>query len=333
MKNIILGIFVYINIAILPVSLSGQENKPNESYNTYIAGILIQNIFDALKNPCYRDLRDGPIYHIKSFLNLHNNGILRESIAVLAIDTNKCNAKYLMLNAVSSYLQPTELNCEDIKALIKLYKASLEINGLVQKLEMDFNKNKVTSIEDAFAQIQRISIDTLITAEKINSLNDLFSNYIKQNNTRLAEIKTKKPELMNDINKYLVNSFQIDPNEVAVERPSTVSADKLVLTSINFSKNSFKLETESYPILDDAAKTLLKNPDIKIEIQGYTDNTEKQNKILGKNRAEIVKMYLIGKGVAESRISTTGYGSIDFIADNKSAEGRAINRRIEFKVQ
>ena len=59
----------------------------------------------------------------------------------------------------------------------------------------------------------------------------------------------------------------------------------------------------------------------------------KQNKILGKNRAEIVKMYLIGKGVAESRISTTGYGSIDFIADNKSAEGRAINRRIEFKVQ
>jgi OOP family OmpA-OmpF porin len=80
---------------------------------------------------------------------------------------------------------------------------------------------------------------------------------------------------------------------------------------------------------------LLKNPDIKVEIAGYCDyvGSDAYNKKLSQRRAETVKAYLESKGVAAARLTAVGYGKTDFVADNKTAEGRAMNRRIEFKVQ
>jgi len=124
--------------------------------------------------------------------------------------------------------------------------------------------------------------------------------------------------------------------EVVVEKPSkATTSDKWVLVGVNFANNSSKLTCESYPILFDAAKTLLKNPDLKVEIQGYCDINASvdYNKKLSQRRAETVKDYLVSKGVAASRLTAVGYGKTDYVADNKSAEGRAENRRVEFKIQ
>jgi OOP family OmpA-OmpF porin len=123
--------------------------------------------------------------------------------------------------------------------------------------------------------------------------------------------------------------------EVVVERPSKASSDKWVLIGVNFDFNSSKLKGEAFPILYDAVKTLLKNPDIKVEIAGYCDyiGSDAYNKKLSERRAETVKDYLESKGVAAARLTAVGYGKTDFVADNKTAEGRAMNRRIEFKVQ
>jgi hypothetical protein len=84
----------------------------------------------------------------------------------------------------------------------------------------------------------------------------------------------------------------------------------------------------------DAAKTLLKNTNLNIEIQGYTDNigAKSYNKTLSQKRADIVKNYLISKGVSADRLKSVGYGESNPIADNKSAQGRSMNRRIEFKI-
>lgn len=122
--------------------------------------------------------------------------------------------------------------------------------------------------------------------------------------------------------------------EVVVEKPVATS-DKWVLVGVNFEFNSAKISPESYPILYDAAKTLLKNTDIRVEIQGYTDNigSESYNMNLSQRRADAVKQYLQSKGVSASRLRATGYGESNPIADNKTAEGRAMNRRIEFKIQ
>ena len=123
--------------------------------------------------------------------------------------------------------------------------------------------------------------------------------------------------------------------EVVVEKPTSAVMDKWVLIGVNFDFNSVKLTAESYPILYDAAKTLLRNPDMKVEIQGYTDNigSETYNKKLAQKRADVVKNYLTSKGVSESRLRTVSFGESNPVADNKTADGRALNRRIEFKIQ
>ena len=122
--------------------------------------------------------------------------------------------------------------------------------------------------------------------------------------------------------------------EVVVEKPTTAAMEKWILVGVNFDFNKSKLTAESYPILYDAAKTLLNNPDMKVEIQGYTDSigSEDYNKKLGQRRADVVKDYLISKGVSASRLRTVSYGESNPVADNKTADGRALNRRIEFKV-
>lgn len=122
--------------------------------------------------------------------------------------------------------------------------------------------------------------------------------------------------------------------EVVVEKP-VVTSGKWVLVGVNFDFNSAKISPESYPILYDAAKTLLSQSDVRVEIQGYTDNigSESYNMKLSQMRADAVKAYLQSKGIAASRLRAVGYGESNPVADNKTADGRAMNRRIEFKIQ
>jgi OOP family OmpA-OmpF porin len=78
----------------------------------------------------------------------------------------------------------------------------------------------------------------------------------------------------------------------------------------------------------------LKNPDVKVEIQGHTDNigSDNYNQKLSSLRAETVKNFLIAKGVAANRLTTVGFGKTKMIMDNKTEQGRGLNRRIELKI-
>jgi outer membrane protein OmpA-like peptidoglycan-associated protein len=88
-------------------------------------------------------------------------------------------------------------------------------------------------------------------------------------------------------------------------------------------------------MLYDAAKAMLKNPDMKVTIEGYTDNigSESYNQKLSEKRANTVKNYLTSKGIDSGRITVSGKGESNPVADNGTADGRAMNRRIEFKMQ
>jgi OOP family OmpA-OmpF porin len=76
------------------------------------------------------------------------------------------------------------------------------------------------------------------------------------------------------------------------------------------------------------------NPDMQVEIAGYTDSEgdDKHNLELSRRRAEAVEEYLIEKGIPENRIVAKGYGKENPIASNDTEEGRAENRRVEFVV-
>jgi outer membrane protein OmpA-like peptidoglycan-associated protein len=98
-----------------------------------------------------------------------------------------------------------------------------------------------------------------------------------------------------------------------------------------YPSGSAVLDDETKVFLDDLAGRLIAYKTVRIEIRGYTDSwgTPEGNKWVSQRRADVIKKYLVAKGVEEERIETKGYGATEFIADNKTAEGRAENRRIE----
>jgi outer membrane protein OmpA-like peptidoglycan-associated protein/tetratricopeptide (TPR) repeat protein len=108
----------------------------------------------------------------------------------------------------------------------------------------------------------------------------------------------------------------------------------VVLNNIFFESNSYTLKNESKTELNTLVDMLTKNPNLKIEIGGHTDNSgiEKDNEALSQNRAKSVYELLISKGIAAERLSYKGYASTKPIADNKTTEGKAKNRRTEFVV-
>jgi len=123
---------------------------------------------------------------------------------------------------------------------------------------------------------------------------------------------------------------QTETAEVEVTAAPVIEA-RVNLQGVTFGSGNATLTPNAKKVLDGVAEQLLANPKVKIEIQGHTDNVgnPKANKELSDRRAKAVVGYLALKGVKMSRMSAVGYGQDLPIADNKTAEGRELNRRIE----
>ena len=102
---------------------------------------------------------------------------------------------------------------------------------------------------------------------------------------------------------------------------------------IFFDVNSSTVKSEAYPMIDEAVKVLRNNPDLNVEIQGHTDNTgtAKYNLWLSQKRAESAMNDLVDKGIDPGRLTAKGYGFEQPVASNDTPEGRAKNRRVEFR--
>jgi len=110
--------------------------------------------------------------------------------------------------------------------------------------------------------------------------------------------------------------------------------EKLQLTNVFFEIDSWKLKKESVSELNNLAKLLIENGEIKIEIGGYTDSTgtDEYNLKLSEKRALSVVDYLIQVGIASARLKYKGYGNQSPVGDNVTSEGRKLNRRTEVKI-
>lgn len=108
----------------------------------------------------------------------------------------------------------------------------------------------------------------------------------------------------------------------------------VTLKNIQFETNSFKLMPVSLVELDKLFQLLKENPQIKVQVSGHTDNVgaPAENLKLSNNRAKSVVDYLVGKGIDATRLSWKGFGETKPVADNKTEEGRAKNRRTEFTI-
>jgi OOP family OmpA-OmpF porin len=109
----------------------------------------------------------------------------------------------------------------------------------------------------------------------------------------------------------------------------------IILQQVQFDTGRATIKKVSDPLLDEVAGVLSEHPEIlAIEVQGHTDNvgSAKFNEKLSGDRATSVMNALIKRGVADERLVAKGYGMAQPIADNKTAAGRAQNRRVQFKI-
>jgi outer membrane protein OmpA-like peptidoglycan-associated protein len=126
----------------------------------------------------------------------------------------------------------------------------------------------------------------------------------------------------------------IEPERLDIQLDPIAVGAQTVLKNIFFKTNEYELQQKSEAQLATIIEFLKSNPRVAVEISGHTDSTgsDELNKELSINRARSVYDYLIDNEINEVRLSYAGYGSSLPVADNTSESGKALNRRIEFKI-
>jgi outer membrane protein OmpA-like peptidoglycan-associated protein len=110
-----------------------------------------------------------------------------------------------------------------------------------------------------------------------------------------------------------------------------LNRDGHIALYINFDFGKSIIRDESKPIIEQIVQMMKSNPDLKIGVEGHTDNvgSPASNKTLSEARAKSVVSAIAGQGIPADRLSPTGYGQDKPIGDNNTEEGRAKNRRVE----
>lgn len=140
---------------------------------------------------------------------------------------------------------------------------------------------------------------------------------------------------------YLFGStlFEVDAEGRILKHSGDIklspSADGRVRLLVFFDFDKATLQSSSYPELNRAVALMKANPNMEVEIAGFTDaqGTDSYNKDLSQRRANTVREYIVRQGVEGARLTATGYGEGNPVASNDTEEGRAENRRVEFVVR
>ena len=107
-----------------------------------------------------------------------------------------------------------------------------------------------------------------------------------------------------------------------------------LLEPVQFETATADIKDVSYPLLDEVVGVMTDAPDIHLAVHGHTDSRGSQayNRELSLRRAQAVVQYLTKKGIAARRLTAQGFGPDKPIASNDTDEGRASNRRVEFRI-
>lgn len=191
--------------------------------------------------------------------------------------------------------------------------------------------------------------DSLINekGETVNDRHAYFNNFyvgdIVNSPIRMYVLKTPTKKIgiqvYSDTARGQIGVVESKDFEQTIEK---ITADKIIddinskgfaTLHINFDTGKSRIKSESYEIVSEITKMLNANPDLKISIEGHTDNvgSEQANMKLSKNRAKSVLIALVDEGVDESRLKSEGYGQSMPIGDNATEEGKALNRRVELR--
>ncbi|MGZ3757462.1 MAG: OmpA family protein [Mucilaginibacter sp.] len=204
-----------------------------------------------------------------------------------------------------------------------------EYLGIEQSLLLQIDKQK--------AEINKLKTDLDAKTEQINATNaSLIKFTMDSDNDGVPDLYDKCP---NTPVGTIVDGAGCPLNVVRqpLSRTIVTEQDKKVVKdavdNLEFDFGKATLRPVSFVTLDRLAQ-LLTEKNLNLKLSGYTDNRGPDwvNLKLSKDRAEAIRIYLVRKGVNPAHITATGYGAAQPIADNNTAEGRQMNRRVEFNL-
>lgn len=144
----------------------------------------------------------------------------------------------------------------------------------------------------------------------------------------------QRRQIATDIAASLNPTYTVNNGLRVAESQQRVLDAALADRIIEFESGKATLTEAGMTVLDQMSTAMQKLKGVKVEVIGHTDNAGSRagNLSLSQARAEAVKTYIVGKGIAAESIAVSGEGPDRPVADNRTAEGKARNRRIEFKV-
>jgi len=136
-----------------------------------------------------------------------------------------------------------------------------------------------------------------------------------------------------DASMKFSKKYEAKKNTIVKIEENIQKNEKITVYAIQFKPSRADLQPESFPALEDLVNYLRSHPGVKLEIIGHTDvgKNPEYNDSLSQKRAEKVKEFLVNRGILSNRLVAKGMGSREPIADNDTPEGRAKNRRTEFR--
>jgi outer membrane protein OmpA-like peptidoglycan-associated protein len=186
----------------------------------------------------------------------------------------------------------------------------------------------------ARAEQQRLQDSVRMVNERQQALRDSLAQAKRSDSLRTAALRdslrlTTNRARMAALRDSLARVALRDSLRMLMEQREA----KVTLQGVNFELGKAVLLPISREILQDVARSLVTNPQVRVEVGGHTDSTGSRalNERLSLARAESVKAFLIENGVEADRMEVQGYASTQPVATNKTVSGRAQNRRVELR--
>jgi outer membrane protein OmpA-like peptidoglycan-associated protein len=187
---------------------------------------------------------------------------------------------------------------------------AINVDGKDPKASIPYARHAVQSAEDA----------RILTISKIKAEQEARAQQAAEQIVQRASEQVRE-RLRRQLNSVL-------------ETTETARGLIVNMSDVLFDFNKYTLKPEAREKLAKVSGILLAYPNLKVQVEGYTDNigSDEYNQRLSEQRADRVREYLVSESVRDANVTAKGYGKSDAVADNATNNGRAKNRRVELVV-
>jgi outer membrane protein OmpA-like peptidoglycan-associated protein len=258
----------------------------------------------------------------------------KDSLYCLSMFVCLGNASTVSIKGVDALFSSKRIKVFTLKNLSYKYKPDLKLGD-----SYITNKKKWIKISgiykakggEKYLTIGNFTKTDSVIFPKLLSQSKIYEGYLLIDDVSLIPIHDSSQCDCN-IKRISIETIESDSMSEG-DRKRVISAEGTILSLNNlyFDTDSYEIKPESFEELNKLYNLLVSRPELKITVNGYTDNTGsyKHNLRLSQQRAKAVVDYLIRKGIEKERLKYIGYGEDNPIRTNETEEGRAANRRIE----